>query len=466
MLLSIKIVIIDFLLNLRAGVKTAFFQRFYVWDFKISFSQVIILFLLSVLLPSLFDYLDALPKPIFNPYGLNYQASLFVFFLFSLTLLVVIEKKTYLLQQALVQFLSLVPVMSIIYIASVKLAEKFVNDYLHETLWGLLGAYLIWYVAVSYCLIAKLFHRSKILSIAYMVLYIGINFLALFYLPSVSIWYPSLENQQEEQLRINVEDTYYRQTYLLDASLDQVKTHTLDKVDMYFLGFAGYAHEDVFVHEVQAAKKLMDERFNTKHRSMILANNQDYVRTYPLANTHNLWESLESYADKMDLDEDILFIFLSSHGGKDHTLSTRFGNMNMNALSVKSLKNGLDGAGFKWRVIIVSACYSGGFIEPLQDENSLIITAAAKDRNSFGCGHDGEFTYFGEAFFGDHLKTQWSFIEAFNNAKADIKQREADQDYKASLPQIYVGEEIEEKLDMYVENLKNTSPLDWARIKH
>lgn len=466
MLLSIKNVFVDFLLNLRAGIKVAFFQGFHGWDFKVDFVQVVILVLLSVILPGVFDYIDALPKPFFNPYGLNYQASLFVCFLFSLTLLVVIEKKTYLLQQALVQFLALVAPMSIIYMVLVKLSENLITEYLDKIIWALFYAYLVWYIAISYRLIAKLFRRSKTVSSFYLVLYIAINFLALFYIPSVSMWYPTFEEEQTEQVSINVEDTYYRQPYLLDSSLDQVKTHTLDQTDMYFLGFAGYAHEDVFVHEVQAAKKVMDERFNTKYRSMILANNHDYVRTYPLANTHNLWESLESYADKMNVEEDILFIFLSSHGGKDHALSTQFDHMSMNPLSVQSLKNGLDGAGFKWRVIIVSACYSGGFIEPLKNETSLIITASAKDRNSFGCGHDGEFTYFGEAFFGDHLKTEWSFVEAFEKAEADIKQREESQDFKASSPQIYIGEQIEEKLNEYIEGIKNTSPLDWARIKN
>jgi hypothetical protein len=50
------------------------------------------------------------------------------------------------------------------------------------------------------------------------------------------------------------------------------------------------------------------------------------------------------------------------------------------------------------KVIVVSACYSGGFIDPLQDDRALVITASRPDRRSFGCADESYFTYFGRAF--------------------------------------------------------------------
>ena len=37
----------------------------------------------------------------------------------------------------------------------------------------------------------------------------------------------------------------------------------------------------------------------------------------------------------------------------------------------------LDKAGVKWRVLVVSACHSGSFIDTLKDDHTLITAAAA-----------------------------------------------------------------------------------------
>ena len=58
-------------------------------------------------------------------------------------------------------------------------------------------------------------------------------------------------------------------------------------------------------------------------------------------------------------------------------------------------------SGIKWRVLVVSACYSGTFAEPLADDSSIVITAAADNRKSFGCDDKRQLTYFGEAFYRD-----------------------------------------------------------------
>ena len=81
------------------------------------------------------------------------------------------------------------------------------------------------------------------------------------------------------------------------------------------------------------------------------------------------------------------------------------------------------------------------------DDNSLIITAASAERASFGCGHDGPFTYFGDAYFGRALPASRSFIGAFDAAKAQVASWEAAQGFRPSLPQIHVGAAIAAKLD-------------------
>jgi len=43
------------------------------------------------------------------------------------------------------------------------------------------------------------------------------------------------------------------------------------------------------------------------------------------------------------------------------------------------LATALRESGIKWRVIVVSACHAGAFIHALQDDNTIILTAAAPD---------------------------------------------------------------------------------------
>ena len=57
----------------------------------------------------------------------------------------------------------------------------------------------------------------------------------------------------------------------------------------------------------------------------------------------------------------------------------------------------LDESHIRWRVIIVSACYSGIFIPVLKNDSTLIMTAADSRHSSFGCDDTRDLTYFGEA---------------------------------------------------------------------
>jgi hypothetical protein len=78
--------------------------------------------------------------------------------------------------------------------------------------------------------------------------------------------------------------------------------------------------------------------------------------------------------------------------------------------------------------------------------HTIVITAAAPDRTSFGCESGRDFTYFGEAFFRDALAKTASFTEAFEIARRIVTQREAAERLPASQPQISVGRSIAELL--------------------
>ncbi len=74
----------------------------------------------------------------------------------------------------------------------------------------------------------------------------------------------------------------------------------------------------------------------------------------------------------------------------------------------------------------MSACYSGGFIGPLQDDNTLIVTSSRAGQASPGCGKAGESTAFGEAFFQKGMASTTSFAAAFDVARLRVAERERD----------------------------------------
>jgi hypothetical protein len=111
------------------------------------------------------------------------------------------------------------------------------------------------------------------------------------------------------------------------------------------------------------------------------------------------------------------------------------------------LADALRDSGIKWKVIIISACYAGGFVDALREPKTIVITAAAADRTSFGCSSDSDLTYFGEAFYRDALPAARSLREAFEMARKAIAARERGEGVTPSEPQAYFGAEIEPRLD-------------------
>jgi hypothetical protein len=244
---------------------------------------------------------------------------------------------------------------------------------------------------------------------------------------------------------VNVEQVYYAQYRLIAKATRGLAPQRPGVADLYFIGFAGDATQDVFLREIRSVRGLFDERFDTRGRAVTLVNNPATVATEPLASTHNLLAALAQVSARMDPEEDVLFLYLTTHGTPG-VLAVEFPPLQLNSLTVWNLKKMLDDAGIKWRVIVISACYSGSFIRPLQTETSLIVTASRADRVSFGCSHENDFTYFGRAYFNEALRRTYSFVDAHADASKRVGQWESTEELKPSLPQIHVGAAIRPKL--------------------
>lgn len=243
------------------------------------------------------------------------------------------------------------------------------------------------------------------------------------------------------------EDNFYLQSSLLERELEGLQPGRPGAAELFFVGLAGDAGQDVFMKEVRAVEQLFRERFGTEGHSLTLINNPASVTQSPIASATSLERALERVAQAMNGEEDILFLYLSSHGGEDHRLQLDFWPLRFNPLDPRRLRAMLDRTGIQRRVVVVSACYSGGFIEALQDAHTLVITAAAPDRQSFGCSNEADFTYFGKAYFDEALRQTHSFIRAFELAKARIAERERQEGEKPSEPRLFLGEGLRQPLE-------------------
>lgn len=151
----------------------------------------------------------------------------------------------------------------------------------------------------------------------------------------------------------------------------------------------------------------------------------------------------------MDRHRDILFLYLTSHGSRNARFSLWLPDVPMTDLDGATLESILNESGIENQVVVISACFSGGFIGPLQDDHRLIITAAASDRTSFGCSNEADYTYFGRAYFHDALDVTHSFIAAFDYAAKLVYQRETAAEFIPSRPQISAGPAIRPILEDY-----------------
>ncbi|MEO8021888.1 C13 family peptidase [Polaromonas sp.] len=214
--------------------------------------------------------------------------------------------------------------------------------------------------------------------------------------------------------------------------------------DVYGLVFAPYAAEDVFLRESTLVSRVLADRFDAAGRVVHLVNHATTTSTHPWATTLNLQRAIEALAGRMDKDNDVLVVYLTSHGARDFKLAASHWPLEVPPLSPAELREALDKAGIRHRVIAISACYSGGWIDALADDNTLVMTAADATHTSYGCGRLSELTFFGRAMFDEQLRNTHSFEQAFARAVPVIQQREIDagKDDGFSNPQIRVGANI------------------------
>ena len=273
-----------------------------------------------------------------------------------------------------------------------------------------------------------------------------------------------IEDAESTPADFDAEAVMYDQPRLLGEAVAALQPRREGRPNLFVIAFAGDGSETVFRNEAEYVERLFTARFDAAGHTLVLQNHPGTVATRPLATLTNLRAAIAAVATRMDPANDILFIYLTTHGSRDHELYVNLDPLPLNAIAPPDLADALrTSPSVRWKVLVVNACYAGGFIDALVDDSTLVMAAARSDRTSFGCGSESEITYFGKALLADALNRTTSFPEAFTLASAAVGEWEArDGIEDRSEPQIATTRSIEAQLERWRRTLEPTAPVPFT----
>ena len=135
--------------------------------------------------------------------------------------------------------------------------------------------------------------------------------------------------------------------------------------------------------------------------------------------------------------QDGCLVYLTSHGSEDGI------GIGERTLTPRVLRDVLASAcPARPAVVVVSACYSGVFVPYLKAPDRIVLTAAAADRSSFGCGETDKYTYF-DTCTVENLPKAGDFVTFAKRTIGCVAAREKKERVDLpSNPQLAVGAEV------------------------
>jgi len=324
--------------------------------------------------------------------------------------------------------------------------------------WGVLGATLLWIAAAAGVLLAPMAAGRGARAVVVGLVLAAAASNVLF--PASTAWRAApaaraAADDWPEPMAPDQAALEAQSRSLIDA-LDGVTPQRPGVTELFAITFAPYASEDVFSREVKMVGGMLDDRFDTSGHRLNLQNHASTLATVPWATPLNLQRAIDRMAARMDRDEDILFLHLTSHGARDGRLAAGFEPLSVAEVTPADLRRWLDDAGVRYAVISISACFSGSWIPALEAPGTLVLTAADATHTSYGCGRLSELTFFGRAMYDEELRKTRSFEAAFAAALPviDRREKEAGKSDGPSNPQMRMGVEIRPRLAALVRRLE------------
>ena len=234
----------------------------------------------------------------------------------------------------------------------------------------------------------------------------------------------------------------------LNNQIESLNPEQPGVTDAYFLAVGGDGTESVFMRDIQVARTGLQSQFDVENRAIMLLNHRDYD-IFPLATRTSVASALEALDKQMNSEEDLLVVHLVSHGGRDGNLVFQQPGIDLPDLSPEDFAEMLEPLNARRKLLVVSACYSGHWLNQLKDSNTLIMTSARDDRTSFGCGDDSEMTWFTKAVYQSVGLSLTDPDAMFEQISEQIRAWEEDigmEEDNWSYPQYHLGEDLREWL--------------------
>ena len=211
-------------------------------------------------------------------------------------------------------------------------------------------------------------------------------------------------------------------------------------VDAYVV-VAALDADPVFNREAREAGRVLARRFDAQGRTVVLADDAEGDRADAPATPEGLASALGSVASVMNRDEDVLVLYTTSHGSPHAGLNFRDPARGAAVIAPAQLAGMLDRPGFKNRLIILQACFSGQFVPVLEGPRTVVATASSSMKSSFGCSAGNDWTFFGYALINQAMRQPDTFVRQFRRAFVTILGWEQRSGFESSSPQISVGDQ-------------------------
>ncbi|OGA88843.1 MAG: peptidase C13 [Burkholderiales bacterium GWA2_64_37] len=200
-----------------------------------------------------------------------------------------------------------------------------------------------------------------------------------------------------------------------------------------------HSQSKVFRNDVLLAEKLVKD-IDPNALMLKLANPaRDQSADWPQATPENFALVMSKMAE-VARPRDRVLLFISTHSNPG-LLNINAGGKHLPPLTPKILSNALAPLNDVPTLVVLSACYSGAFIEPLKAPNRVLLTATDARRTTFNCQYKGDHTPFAEALFGQAGAQSRSVTDWMGEAQKSIAAQEKRRKVPTSQPRIFVGDE-------------------------
>lgn len=446
--------------NLLAGLRLAFLMPVRGLDFRVDVLQLLLITLISAVIDVGTDYVRAGPGASFALSGLYGEVYAFGLLLITSVIIAVATRRPAMLISVPLIVLAAFPAIQLAH-----LLPTYVSSAL-EAFPAVLGGYddflYVWmaivclrsvYVAIE----GRGLRRWFVALVGGALVYAPILFGPL--ISPLDPWWQAADAPPAGGVSPASEAVLAAQDFLLDHVLDELEESRPGHADLYFVGFAPDSRRDGFRLDVEAAQQVMDEKWDTGRRSVVLVNNSSTVAQHPFATLTYLRKTLNELGDIIDPDEDVVMVYLAGSAGADHALAAVHPPLELVALTPQGLNQLLDAAGIRFRIIVVSSCYAGAWLEPLKDDDSAIVVSSPADVAGTDCRGLAEATRFGKAFFGEGMRRGDSLSAVFKITQDALGT-------KGAIPEMWIGPGIAQRLKGLGRGGGSIGTLAGLRLRH